>query len=271
MQEWEEENVEHARKMWFAFGLLLICLMVCVAGAGAAGVDATYNIELEVGEDLYYEVYRDNGYTSTMDGFLAIQDGGSPPIWLYIYNTQGENPRRAWLQGTAQTEGNWSFRVGVFETPTYGKDNIRVATIQINLSVGKRSGGGSNPVQPPPSQNYKEQGYVLCESLSLRSNPNNTAKAISSIPYGTILDVRQVEDQWCKVNYQGTSGWVDARYVILNPRFLTTQNETAAYAYPASNAPRVGLIDPNTRLAILFEYDDYYVVSLRAASAFIHK
>ena len=149
--------------------------------------------------------------------------------------------------------------------------------VQNQLLPGGNFGEPSNentpvrPSNPGDSANSVEHGYVLCESLAVQMEPNTTSDAIASLSYGLTFSVTENNGDWCKVNCDGTIGWVSTPYVLINPSYYTTQNETAAYAYPAPEAPRVGLINPNTQLAIIAELTDYYCVSIRGASAFIKK
>ena len=119
-------------------------------------------------------------------------------------------------------------------------------------------------------------GIVLCETLSLRESPNTAANVLATLPYGASIEVLDDSGQWFRVRCYGTNnvsydGWVNGDYVIKNPSYYTTTQETPAYAYASSSAKRVGLIDAGVLLPIIAEVDGFYVVSLRAASAFIQK
>jgi uncharacterized protein YgiM (DUF1202 family) len=66
--------------------------------------------------------------------------------------------------------------------------------------------------------------YVTAQpTLNLRKDPNSTAQILTTIPFGTKLDVLATSGTWYKVTYNGQTGWVDATYTATaNP--LVYQN-----------------------------------------------
>ena len=129
------------------------------------------------------------------------------------------------------------------------------------------------PYNYDPAEQQKDigEGYVLCEALSVRETDNATSKVVLTLKYGTTFRVLQERGSWYNIAYQGIKGWVNNSYVLLDPPYYTTSNETPAYAYGSQNAKRVALIDTGVRLPIIASVDGYYVISLRGASAFIKK
>lgn len=264
------------QRLWVVLSLVTMGLILHTFPAVASNIQVndTINIEVAVGDEIYYEFYRDNNH---IDGvaFVAKRDGGNYPEWGDIIFNSFEygNPRTAYIKTTAHTAGEWSFRAGVFETPSMSKQENRIYTVQVNIRV-RATNGSNNPVWPSNPGNSTSSygtGYVLCESLSVRTQPNSANDAFAQLSYATTFSILAVDGIWYKVNCDGTVGWVNGQYVLINPQYYYTQNETAAYAYPNANAQRVGLIDANKQLAIIADIDGYYVVSMRGASAFIKK
>ena len=66
-------------------------------------------------------------------------------------------------------------------------------------------------------------------------------------------------------------GWLNADYIFINPAWYVTEKQTAVYAWNGSDAPRVALLDRGTRLPILKEEGNGYLVSLRGAAGWIRK
>ena len=66
-------------------------------------------------------------------------------------------------------------------------------------------------------------------------------------------------------------GWLNADYIFINPAWYVTEKSTAVYAWNDTAAPKVALLDKNTRLPILKEEAEWYVISLRGATGWIHK
>lgn len=131
----------------------------------------------------------------------------------------------------------------------------------------------SPPYSFDPSEQQEDlgEGYVLCEALSLRESDDSASEVLLTLNYGTTFRVIQEKGSWYNISYQETSGWVNSSYVLLDPPYYTTSKETPAYAYGSQNAKRVALIDAGIKLPIIASLDDYYVISLRGASAFIQK
>lgn len=114
-------------------------------------------------------------------------------------------------------------------------------------------------------------GFVLCESLTVRAEPSGAAGAVASFKYAETFDILKENGDWIQANCDGTVGWVNGQYVLKNPDYYYVGAETAAYAYPAPDAKRVGLIAAGTTLPVILETENCYIVSLRSASAFILK
>ena len=121
------------------------------------------------------------------------------------------------------------------------------------------------------------RAYVLCDSLTVRADRSQSAKAVHTLRYGDSFLTWESWDGWCNCYYSDGRevGWVRSDYVIVNPAMYATTGETAVYAYPDTMAPRVALLDPGEKLPILHEMQadshDWCVVSLRGASGWIKK
>lgn len=119
---------------------------------------------------------------------------------------------------------------------------------------------------------YAYDAYVLCDSLTLRAKPDINSKSLRSLSHGQKLLVSMREGEWYHVYAsEHVEGWVKSEYVLVNPSLYVTEAETPAYAYGSQYAPRVALISKNETLPIIHSTEDYYVVSLRGASAWIEK
>lgn len=119
------------------------------------------------------------------------------------------------------------------------------------------------------------QAVVLCEKLTLRQEPNASSKAIETLNYGDLPIVMEQRNGWayCTVDDSEDSaiGWVNADYLAVDPAWLRTEQKTTVYAWNDTAAPKVALLNADTRLPILKEEGEWLVVSLRGASGWIHK
>ena len=137
---------------------------------------------------------------------------------------------------------------------------------------------------PPdaPGQQIGYQAVVLCEKLSLRETPSSSSKAIQTLNYGTLPIVIDADLPtgpkegngfvYCTLDDSEDSpcGWINSDYIFINPAWYVTENKTAVYAWNDTSAPKVALLDKDTRLPILKEEGDWYLVSLRGAAGWIH-
>ena len=138
----------------------------------------------------------------------------------------------------------------------------------------------------PPCEPGQQIGYpavVLCETLTLRESSSSSSKALATLNYGdrpivvgADLPAGAKEENgfvYCVLgdSEDSPAGWLNADYIIINPAWYVTEKATAVYAWNDSTAPKVALLDNGTRLPILREEGNWYIVSLRGAVGFVHK
>ena len=138
----------------------------------------------------------------------------------------------------------------------------------------------------PPQSPGQQIGYpavVLCETLTLREEPSFSSKAVQTLNYGDLPIVVGADSPdgaekengfvYCTLgdSEDSPSGWINADYIVINPSWYVTEKATAVYAWDDTDAPKIALLDEDTRLPILKEEGDWYVVSLRGAAGWIHK
>ena len=138
----------------------------------------------------------------------------------------------------------------------------------------------------PPCEPGQQIGYpavVLCEKLTLREEPATSSKALKTLRYGDqpiIVGADQPEGAkkengfvYCTLgdSEDSPSGWINADYIVINPAWYVTEKNTAVYAWNDTAAPKVALLNKGTRLPILKEAGNWYLVSLRGAVGWIRK
>ena len=134
-----------------------------------------------------------------------------------------------------------------------------------------------------PGQQIGYQAVVLCETLTLRESSSSSSKALQTLNYGDLpivvgADLPAGAKQengfvYCVLGdaEDSPAGWLNADYLAINPAWYITEKATAVHAWNDSTAPKVDLLDKGTRLPILREEGDWYIVSLRGAVGWIHK
>ena len=138
----------------------------------------------------------------------------------------------------------------------------------------------------PPCEPGQQIGYpavVLCETLTLRESSSSSSKALATLNYGDRPIVVGADRTagakeengfiYCVLgdSEDSPAGWLNADYIIINPAWYVTEKATAVYAWNDSTAPKVALLDKGSRLPILREEGNWYIVSLRGAVGWIHK
>jgi len=131
------------------------------------------------------------------------------------------------------------------------------------------------------SEEYEEYngydgGFVLCESLSLRENPEVTSNILTTLKYGACCTIIGENESWYNIVYGSEqsprySGWAKKDYILVNPKYFTPHGETPVYALPSGDSKRVGLISSETNYPIIGELNGFLAISLRGASGFVVK
>ncbi len=116
---------------------------------------------------------------------------------------------------------------------------------------------------------------MLCETLTLREKPDASSRVVQTLDYGDLPIVMEQENGWayCAVDDSEDSplGWVNADYLAIDPAWYRTEKKTTVYAWNDTSAPKLALLNGNTRLPILKEDGGWLVVSLRGAAGWIQK
>lgn len=185
--------------------------------------------------DLDKPMDKVNGSDITL--LLNSEDG-----WYQIAYTSGGNEKRGWVPGTVVDHLN------------------------------------ALPAGQTPQQAVRLE--VICQSLTLREDAKGSAKRVANIPNGAHVYQLDEAEEWIKVRYMQEGkdyvvneleGWVHRDYIMWNPEHITLRKSTKAYAHPFGDSPVLNTVGAGTRLTVLGETDDYWIVNFRSASAFISK
>lgn len=193
----------------------------------------------------------------------------------------------AWCEGTVCVEGAALYADEAMQVKL--EDVPHGAAVSYNASawgsVAAVEAAGQNGYMPRthiafPAQG-EWQGYdtgaVLCQTLSFREMPDSASARLDVLEAGerfVILAEKEGFYLACRRDESGEkyeTGWVNADYVAKNMGTLMTRAMVHARAYGDESAPLVGEIERGTRLNLIARVGEYYVVSLRGASGFIHE
>ena len=119
------------------------------------------------------------------------------------------------------------------------------------------------------------QAAILCENLTVRQAPGADAGIIDQLHYGDFIIVMNQSDGWAEIctsdSEDALTGWVNADYIAVDPAWFRADSATPVYAWNDASAPKVGLLDQGTTLAVLKDEGSWIIVSLRGATGWIQK
>ena len=156
------------------------------------------------------------------------------------------------------------------------KKYMRLMVLMAALLLFCGVGMGQAEVIPPHGEGQIGlQAVVLCETLTVRSQPSAASDAVKTLHYGDLIIVQPETGGWagCFLSDDvegGRAGWVNEEYLAIDPAWYRTENQTPVYAWNDTAAPKVALLEKNTTLPILKDEGEWLVVSLRGAAGWIH-
>lgn len=129
-------------------------------------------------------------------------------------------------------------------------------------------------VIPPQGQGQIGlSSVVLCDSLSLHTDPAYDSASVETLRYGNRIIVLNQKAGWAEVvtgdAEDSPHGWVDGSYIAVDPAWYRTEDATTVYAWDDTSAPKVALLDAGVTLPILRDDGNWLVVSLRGAAGWI--
>ncbi len=123
---------------------------------------------------------------------------------------------------------------------------------------------------------YRATGVVLSQTAAMRWGPSFDAATRFTLKEGQTFVVAKQVGSWVfgKCNdpksLETHEGYLRADLIAVGQGFVTCEeSNTPAYAYPAWESKKVGLLKEGTRLPVIAILDEFYVVGLRGAAASI--
>lgn len=118
---------------------------------------------------------------------------------------------------------------------------------------------------------------IVSRNASVWAQPRTNSTKLGTAQHGEELPGNAdgngriaMRDGFYSVTYKGKQGWVNSAYAVVAPlEIVLMEGNVPAYCAPDRRAKRVGSLNKLTRYTVLGFYDDFYVVSLREAAAFI--
>lgn len=121
---------------------------------------------------------------------------------------------------------------------------------------------------------------VISRNASVWAQPRTNSKKLGTVKNGEELACMTYasgssvhvmeEDGFYAVSYKGNTGWINAAYVVCAPyEIVLMEGNVPAFCAPDYTSKRVGSLNKLTRYTVLGFYEDFYVVNLREAAAYI--
>ncbi|MBR6029650.1 MAG: SH3 domain-containing protein [Clostridia bacterium] len=161
--------------------------------------------------------------------------------------------------------------------------NKRVWSILLvmTLLMGAVGAGRAEIIPPYGMGQIGLLATVLCESLTVRQQPDEAAAVVQTLGYRDLINVTEQSGGWARCvlgdSEDAASGWVKADYIAVDPAWYRTEEQTPVYAWNDLAAPKIALLeantelfDPDTFLPVLKDEGEWILVSLRGAAGWIH-
>jgi len=137
----------------------------------------------------------------------------------------------------------------------------------------------SGYLEPEESTNYQDTKVVrvISKSASIWQEARTNSKKLGSATNGQEIEIIRGEhggpieqDGFYRVSFNNKAGWINKAYCVYAPlEIVLMESNVPAYCAPSSASKKVGSLSKYTRYTVLGTFGDYYIVSLRQASAFI--
>ena len=115
---------------------------------------------------------------------------------------------------------------------------------------------------------------ILCNSLTVRDSASSSAGAVATVHYGDRIIVMDEKNGWSHITLgdseDSTQGWVNTDYILVDPSYYETDDDTTVYAWNSTSAKKIALLNEGNILPIIKDDGDWILVSIRGASGWIN-
>lgn len=106
-------------------------------------------------------------------------------------------------------------------------------------------------------------GIITANSVNFRKTPSTKATILGCFQKNTPVTIIEASDDWCKITYNDTTGWVYASYVKKTdssiPGFINASNVNLRSA-ASTSSNILGVLKNGTSLSIISASDSWYKV-----------
>lgn len=200
--------------------------MDCQAFVEKCLSDIGININL-AGSNAWFRECRSNGFVGTPEECKAKYGLIPPGAFLFILKHDGKEPAKYKADGI----GNAS-HIGIYTGDGAIHSSQSRGCVCRSKFAGKSIKGGWNYVGLWDRIDYGlKEGEILTatvyasngKSVNLRKQKSTSSDRLEAVPNGTVVAVLEKGAEWCKVKYNGVTGYMMSSFLM----FDTVQTESA--------------------------------------------
>lgn len=127
-------------------------------------------------------------------------------------------------------------------------------------------------IRPIGMQQTGYDAVVLSKTVTVRTDQNTNAKAVTKLNYGDHVTVLSLGNGWCEcylAENEGVSGYAMEDYLLVNPAYITIDEAAAVYAWQSTSAKRVGFLARGETYPIIRMDGNWLLISLRGAAGWL--
>lgn len=121
------------------------------------------------------------------------------------------------------------------------------------------------------------EGLVIGDTVSIWQEANTASTELAVSNNGEILTILGEKYNWYHVRFDDETtgahgeGYVLKRNLVVDPQYVTALGNTILFAVPSSDGKVVGEMMGGETLPVIGEWQNFWAVNLRTASAFVQK
>lgn len=187
------------------------------AGAGCGAASKYYKQKGRfssvpaVGDQIFFR----NGEQVSHTGI--VEKVGSGKVWTIEGNSDGMVARHSYRIDNGRIYGyghpDWSIVEPGGSDPSEDLSEDLSGDLSEDLSGEKKSEDEDEKETMEKRAKVVRTSTSTGSTVNLRAQASTGGKILEQIPFGTEVKVTEDRGTWCKVTYQGTSGWMMSNYI----------------------------------------------------------
>jgi len=120
-----------------------------------------------------------------------------------------------------------------------------------------------------------KQGVVTGDEVNFRAGPSTDDKVLSTLDEGAQVTIDNVSGDWCKVEYDGQEGYVNASYVavdglpLVDPTGIVTGSCVNVRSIPSTDGDILAKVYAGNMVDLISLEDNWYAVSINGTKGYM--